>query len=87
MNPYDPCVANMMVKGKQMTVVWHVDDLKLSHADPWEVTKLAEYLSGIYGGLTVHRGKEHVYLGMELGYSTPGSVEVSMVNYLDNVLN
>ena len=31
-NPYDPCVANKMVKGTQMTVVWHVDDMKVSHA-------------------------------------------------------
>ena len=24
MNEYDPCVANKMVNGKQMTVTWHV---------------------------------------------------------------
>jgi hypothetical protein len=30
-NPYDPCVANKIVEGKQLTVVWHVDDLKVSH--------------------------------------------------------
>jgi hypothetical protein len=28
MNEYDPCVANKMVNGTQMTVCWHVDDLK-----------------------------------------------------------
>jgi hypothetical protein len=33
-NPYDPCVANRMVNGKQHTVTWHVDDLKSSHVDP-----------------------------------------------------
>ena len=33
-NPYDACVANKMVKGKQHTVVFHVDDLKCSHVDP-----------------------------------------------------
>ena len=27
-NPYDPCVANKTVDGKQLTVVWHVDDLR-----------------------------------------------------------
>ena len=27
-NPYDKCVANKMVKGKQCTVAWHVDDNK-----------------------------------------------------------
>jgi hypothetical protein len=26
-NPYDPCVANKIVRGRQMTVSWHVDDL------------------------------------------------------------
>ena len=29
--PYDPCVANRIVNGSQCTVVWHVDDLKVSH--------------------------------------------------------
>ena len=33
-NPYDLCVANSMINGKQMTVTWHVDDLKVSHEDP-----------------------------------------------------
>ena len=31
LNPYDPCVVNMMVKGKQCTLCWYVDDTKISH--------------------------------------------------------
>jgi hypothetical protein len=31
LNPYDPCVANKMVNGQQLTVSWHVDDMKMSH--------------------------------------------------------
>ena len=58
-NPYDPCVANMTVKGSQMTVVWHVDDLKVSHADDFEITKLGQFLSGTYNGLSVRRGANH----------------------------
>ena len=30
-NPYDYCVANKIVDHHQLTVVWHVDDLKISH--------------------------------------------------------
>ena len=30
-NRYDPCVANKMIDREQMTIVWHVDDLKVSH--------------------------------------------------------
>jgi hypothetical protein len=34
LNPYDSCVANKVVDRKQMTVCWHVDDLKVSYCDP-----------------------------------------------------
>jgi hypothetical protein len=33
-NPYDWCVANKTINGKQCTILWHVDDLKISHEDP-----------------------------------------------------
>jgi hypothetical protein len=32
-NPYDWCVMNKTVNGKQCTVLWHVDNLKMSHVD------------------------------------------------------
>ena len=44
-NPYDPCVANRMVNGKQQTVVWHVDDLKSSHVDPKVNDKFIDWLT------------------------------------------
>jgi hypothetical protein len=69
-NPYDPCVANATVAGTQMTVTWHVDDLKTSHINPFQNTKFAIYLASIYGeSLVVHLGKVHDYLGMDLNYS------------------
>ena len=30
-NLYDPCVANIMINGKQLTIVWNIDNLKMSH--------------------------------------------------------
>ena len=33
-NPYDPCIANATINGKQMTITWHVDDLKVSTSIP-----------------------------------------------------
>ena len=30
-NPYDQCMANKKINGKQCTIVWHVADLKISH--------------------------------------------------------
>ena len=34
LNPYDACVANKEINGSQCTIIWHVDDLKISHNDP-----------------------------------------------------
>ena len=38
-NKYDDYVVNKMINRHQMTVVWHVDDLKVSHIDAAEVEK------------------------------------------------
>ena len=38
LNPYDKCVSNKMVKEQSTTVVWHVDDINMSHKDMFEVT-------------------------------------------------
>ena len=48
LNPYEPCMANKIVKGKQMTLCWHVDDMKVSHFMPKEVDKIVKWLCIIY---------------------------------------
>jgi len=35
-----------MINGKQRTVLWHVDDFKISHMDKNVVTQLLDLLSG-----------------------------------------
>ena len=85
-NPYDPYVANKQIKGSQMTVAWHVDDLKVSHKDQWEVTKMAIFLSKIYGNVKVQWGNKLQYLGMDLDYTTPDAVKISMIRYIENII-
>jgi hypothetical protein len=45
-NPYDPCVVNKTINGKQCTALWHVDDIKMSHVEQDVldsiITKLSE---------------------------------------------
>ena len=43
-NPYDWYVANKYVVGKQITMLWHFDDLKISHVNPEVVTKYNDKL-------------------------------------------
>ena len=64
-NPYDPCVANKMVDGAQITMCWHVDDLKISHRDKEMVTAFAVDMANIYRAkTTISRGRVHDYFGM-----------------------
>ena len=41
LNPYNPCVANKIVDDEQLTVVWHVDELKVSHVDAGVFTRMS----------------------------------------------
>ena len=50
-NPSDKCVANKIINGNQMTIVWHVDDMKISHKDPVVVTRVIRWLKSIYDTL------------------------------------
>ena len=88
LNPYDPCVANMTINGSQFTIVWHVDDLKMSHKDQDVVTDVINWLKGIYGEhMRISRGKKHDYLGMDLDFSHDGEVWVTMVNYVQQIID
>ena len=57
-NPYDQCVANKMINGKQCTIVWYVDENKLSHVDPNIVTKLLEKTKKHFCELVISRGDQ-----------------------------
>jgi hypothetical protein len=87
-NPYDPCVANATITGHQMIVTWHVNDLKILHVDPFQITKFCQYLASIDGnGLVVHRGKVHDYLGVDLHFGFNGVVQVLMITYTNKVIS
>jgi hypothetical protein len=88
-------VANKIINGKQCTIVWHVDDLKISHVDPKVNTTILNLLDAKYGQeivagkrapLTINRGKKHGYLGMILDYSEAGYVKINMCANLQKIL-
>ena len=94
LNPYDPCVANKMIEGKQMTICFHVDDCKLSHRTPKVMDMMIKWLRQEYesifedgsGEMMVSRGKVHTYLGMTLDYTVRGQVKITMIGYIDEIL-
>jgi hypothetical protein len=86
LNPYDSCVANCMIDGKQCTIAWYVDDTKISHVNPDVVTRIIEQIEGRFGKMTVTRGMEHVFLGMHIRYTGNGTAVISMKQYLKEAL-
>ena len=77
-NTYNPCVANNMIGGKQLTLFWHVDDLKISCVDAKDLTKMIQWLESEYGEMHGSCGKRLNYLGVWLDYSIPKEVRVSI---------
>jgi len=90
-NPYDWCVMNKTIDGTQCTTLWHVDDLKISHAKPNVVTKVIKQLEAEFGietPLAKTCGKVHEYLSMILDFTTPGKVMVvSMKDFIERMIN
>jgi hypothetical protein len=89
-NPYDTCVANKTIDGHQCTILWHVDDLKISHIDATVVTNVIDMLSNEFGKeapLTINRGTMHDYLGLTLDFSEKGIATIDMKRYIHNILD
>ena len=89
LNPYDSCVANKIINGKQCTIAWHVDDLKISHVDLDVVKHIVSQLNDRYGKetpLSVTHGPVHEYLGMTIDFSNEGEVSFIMKDYTEELI-
>ena len=94
-NPYDPCVSNQLVNESQQYILFHVDYCKLIHKD----TKINDSFIAVigeeyqsifedgYGTMQVKREKFHKYLGMTLDYSKFGQVKITMLDYINEILD
>lgn len=89
-NEYDECRFNKMINGKQYTIQFHVDKLKLSHLQQEELDKIIDYLNDIFGSdgeiLLALYGKIQEYLGMTINWSEDGKVIFTMYDYLEDIL-
>ena len=63
LNPHDPCVANRTINGKQLTLLWHVNNIKASHVESEVVTRMGKWLRT----LTTHVSR----IGPSTGNNSP----------------
>jgi hypothetical protein len=75
-----------MINDVQFTVIWYVDDIKMSHHSEKVVDAEIAWLESIYGSLLGGKGDEHTYLGMDLKFNNR-KVEVTMIPYLQENVN
>lgn len=87
LNPYDRCVANKVIDGKQCTLAWYVDDNILSHSDSKVVDQILRTIESYFPGLVIERGRKLNYLGMELDFYEKGKVKLGTVQYLTNMIS
>ena len=78
----------MFVNGKQITITCHVDNLKITHVDKDEVTKVRDWMKVMYGS---HMKEPHIikydYLIMEIDLSVYGEVRVTITDYLKKIIS
>ena len=83
-----------MINGKQCTIIFHVDDMKISHPDPEVVTNILNWLKELYQTLPNgevakikdQRGKKREYLGMDFDFITKKEVKITMVYYIKKLI-
>ena len=66
LNLYDLCVANKLINGSQCTIVFYVDDNKISHKEPMIVKNVINELKTYFGELTVEKGDRFSFLGIHI---------------------
>ena len=66
--PYDRCISNSTIYGKQCTIDWYVDDNKVSHVDEYVNTRIIEEIAESFGEITASRGKKHKFLGTDIEF-------------------
>ena len=83
------CTFNKMVNGEQITVQFHVDDLKVSHKEESVLEGFLNNLRSEFGKedkLTENTGLVYEFLGITIDYSIVGKVVFTMFGYLKDVI-
>ncbi len=82
-NWYDKCVANKIVNGKECTILWYIDDLKISHVDSAVVDQMIQEIEKRFEKMTVSRGRDHKYMEMTISFPGNGTVSIKMTSYIE----
>ena len=86
LNLYDWCIINKIINSKQCTILWYVNNVKISYIDDTVIKKIIGKFNQVYRkkpSLTINREKIYNYLGMKLDYSTKEKISIYIKNYIE----
>ena len=99
-NPYNPCTFNKTINGKQLTIKFHVDDLRCSHMEQSVLDDLVNKLNDVFQTnkkeLAETKGDIHEYLGLTINFSgrynasdpdKKGQGVCTMYNYIEDTID
>jgi hypothetical protein len=83
----DPCVFFKMEDGHTTIIIIYVDDFLMSSKELKHLNSLIESLQTRYKSISVTYGPVIEYLGMNLNFSTPNQVTITMKNKIETILD
>lgn len=87
-NPHERCVFNIWKDGNQLTIAVYVDDLLLTCIDiDWLDDMVDTIIPSHLDEVKVKKGKVHSFLGMTLDFSLEGKCNITMANYISDMLD
>ena len=86
LNPYDLCVANKTIDDRQCTIVWHVDDNKISHVNADVVEDVIAKIESKFGKMVVTRGETHEFLGMRVTFPGDRTVHIETIQHVKEAI-
>ena len=83
---YDRFLDQNIIDGNKCTIVWYVDENKLSYVDPNLVTDILEEIRKHFGYMVISRGDTHYFLGMNHKICKNKKLEFIMKHQIEDTL-
>ena len=81
MNEYDKNVFNKMIRGKQLTICFHVDDGLITHEDEDVINEIIDEIEKNFTKITRDTMDNAEFLGMRIARDNDGSININMDKY------
>ena len=75
-----------MIERKKCTIVWYVDDNKISHVDPKVIDRIILKIEEKFGKMYQIRRSEHEFLGMNIKFKNK-NVTIKMKKHIQKAIS